>query len=131
MMALAEAIRFFAPDLDIHTFPAWDCLPYDRSPPHASVESRRIEVLSRLANSNEGIAGSVLLTTVNACLQRVPARTVFAESGFAVRVGEALDQASLIAYLEGEGYGRTETVMEPGEFAVRGGILDVYPPGTE
>lgn len=131
MMVLAEAIRFYAPDLDIRIFPAWDCLPYDRSPPHASVESRRIEVLSGLANSDEGIAGSVLLTTVNACLQRVPARTIFAGSGFAVRVGEALDQASLIAYLEGEGYGRTETVMEPGEFAVRGGILDVYPPGTE
>lgn len=129
MMALAEAIRFFAPDLDVCVFPAWDCLPYDRSPPHAAVESKRIEVLARLAAMKEG--QGVVLTTVNACLQRLPARTAFADGAFAVRAGAALELARLVGYLEAEGYGRAETVMEPGEFAVRGGILDVFPPATE
>lgn len=130
MMALGEALHFFAPDLNVRLFPAWDCLPYDRSPPHASVESRRIEVLSGLA-AGQGLAGGVLLTTVNACLQRVPTQASFSGTSFAIEVGAPLDLAKLIAYLEAEGYGRAETVMEPGEFAVRGGILDVYPPGTD
>ncbi|MCE2510517.1 MAG: transcription-repair coupling factor [Alphaproteobacteria bacterium] len=131
MLALAEALRFFAPELRVREFPAWDCLPYDRSPPHASVEGKRIEVLAALARPDEEGGPGVLLTTVNACLQRLPTRESLKEASFAVRAAAALDPQALIAYLEAKGYGRAESVMEPGEFAVRGGIVDVYPPGTE
>lgn len=131
MMALAEALRFFAPELKLRIFPAWDCLPYDRSPPHAAVEGKRIEVLVELAQVDPETGPGVLLTTVNACLQRLPSRESLKAASFAVRTGAALDPRELIAYLEKKGYGRAESVMEPGEFAVRGGIVDVYPPGTE
>ncbi|MEW5703310.1 MAG: transcription-repair coupling factor [Pseudomonadota bacterium] len=130
MMAMAGAIRFFASDLEIRLFPAWDCLPYDRSPPHAAVESRRIEVLTGLAAKN-GEASGILLTTVNALLQRVPPRASFASATLEARAGDRLNREEFVHYLEKKGYGRAETVMEPGEFAIRGGILDVYPPGTE
>ena len=131
MLALAEAVSFFAPDLAIRIFPAWDCLPYDRSPPHASVESQRMEVLAELTNPAQEAKVGLLLTTVNACLQRLPTRASLKGSRFAVRANAALDPLVLVAYLEAKGYGRAEVVMEPGEFAVRGGILDVYPPGTD
>ena len=75
MAALVRGISFFAPDLAVLEFPAWDCLPYDRVSPHAGAPAQRMVALSRLANVQGRDRPSVLLTTVNAILQRVPPRT--------------------------------------------------------
>ena len=74
MAALARALAFFAPDIEVLQFPAWDCLPYDRVSPHAGVVAQRMTALSRLARVKGRDKPAVLLTTVNAALQRVPAR---------------------------------------------------------
>src|SRR6185437_10785745 len=74
MAALTRALRFFAPDMELLEFPAWDCLPYDRVSPNAAVLSQRMMTLSRLSRVQGRDKPSVLLTTVNAALQRVPAR---------------------------------------------------------
>src|SRR5450759_450951 len=74
MAALSRALAFFGPDILTMEFPAWDCLPYDRVSPNASVVAQRMTALSRLARVKGRDKPSMLLTTVNAALQRVPAR---------------------------------------------------------
>ncbi len=128
---LAEALRFFAPTAEILLFPAWDCLPYDRVGPHRDILARRIDTLTRLIAPASDHAGRIVLTTVNAFLQRLPPRESFAGRIFTARPGESLDMAAMTAYFARNGYIRGETVGEPGEYALRGGIVDVFPPGEE
>lgn len=78
MASLAEALAFFCADVPVLTVPAWDCLPYDRVSPNGEVVSRRIDALTDLASAPADKRGRVVITTVNAALQRVPARPVFA-----------------------------------------------------
>src|SRR5690606_6589153 len=118
-------------DIPTMAFSAWDCLPYDRVSPHGDVVSRRIETLSHLAGAGEDERGPVVVaTTVNALIQRVPPRSMFREARFAVKKGDRLDLDALTAFLGRNGYARTETVMEAGEYAIRGGIVDIFPPGS-
>ncbi|MFN6942349.1 MAG: transcription-repair coupling factor, partial [Parvibaculum sp.] len=133
MAAIAEALGFFAPDIEIIVFPAWDCLPYDRVSPNADISARRMAALSRLAALKAAPAGApvLLLTTVNAMLQRVPPQEMVSRSALSLRTGNRVDLDGLTAYLAANGYNRTGTVREPGEFAVRGGISDRYPSGFE
>lgn len=129
----AEALRFFAPEVELLTLPAWDCLPYDRISPRADISSHRLATLARLARAREtkaDRAGRIVLTTVNALLQRVPPRELLARATLSIRCGEALGRERLLRYLTDKGYAQTGTVVEAGEFALRGGIVDLYPPGT-
>jgi transcription-repair coupling factor (superfamily II helicase) len=129
---IAEALSFFAPDVEVLEFPAWDCVPYDRVSPNVEIVAKRIDTLSRLAAPRgPKPAPRIVLATVGAVLQRVPAPDVFGKACFAVAVGGKLDLEALQAYLSRNGYSRADTVMEPGEYALRGGIVDVYPPGSE
>ena len=127
---MAEALAFFAPRTERLEFPAWDCLPYDRVSPNGEIVSRRIDTLTRLLETApDEAAGRVVLTTVSALLQRVPPRAVFAGATLHATVGRRLDPEALVAFLADSGYVRSGTVMESGEYAVRGGIVDVFPPG--
>ncbi len=127
--ALAAAVTFFAPNLRLLTFPAWDCLPYDRVSPKADIESARLATLAALAKGIEGPA--LIVTSVAAVLQRVPPRAAIAEASFSARAGEDVDREALVAFLAGNGYARAGTVRDPGDFALRGGIVDLWPPGSE
>ncbi len=127
---LADALAFFAPELEILRFPAWDCLPYDRVSPISEITSERVDTLSRLARRGDD-GPLVVLATVNAVLQRVQPRAALKDAAFAARPGDTIDLDSLTGFLARNGYRRTSTVREPGEFAVRGGIVDVFPPGHE
>ena len=131
MLRMRESLGFFAPDVPTLLFPAWDCLPYDRVSPHADVMSRRVETLAVLADGGSRSADFVLLTTVNALLQRVPPLEVFRSTRFAAKAGDRVDLDALTGFLARNGYSRTDTVMEPGEYAIRGGIVDIFPPGIE
>ena len=128
LASMASALRFFAPSLEILAFPAWDCLPYDRSSPHVEIVSRRIATLTTLAGKPSA-QPRVVITTVNALLQRLPPPEAFADAVFTIEKGGQLDNAALMRFLEAGGYHRTDTVMEPGEYAVRGGIIDLFPAG--
>ena len=131
MQQLARALEFFAPDLAVMQFPAWDCQPYDRVSPHGAILAQRLTTLARLAR----LAGSekplIVLTTVNAAVQRVPARDAVAAQALSVAPGHVVPMDSIIAWLEHNGYNRSSTVREPGEYAVRGGILDLFPAGLD
>ncbi|MBN8532157.1 MAG: transcription-repair coupling factor [Alphaproteobacteria bacterium] len=126
MRFIAESLPFFA-DAEVLTFPAWDCLPYDRVSPNPAIVAERIETLSRLAEKPR--SARVLVTTVNALLQRLPPREVIGTASFAIRAGEELDREGLQTFLVKSGYTRVGKVMEPGEFAIRGSIIDLFPPG--
>jgi transcription-repair coupling factor (superfamily II helicase) len=128
---LQDGLRFFAPEREVLVFPAWDCLPYDRLSPHPDIVAERLETLVRLATPRKpGTPARIVLASVGAALQRVPPRSLYAESAVVLRRGQTLDVSWLTKFLGENGYGRAETVMEPGEFAVRGGLLDLFPPGT-
>ena len=127
MARLAEALSFFAPEAEILRIPAWDCLPYDRVSPNAELVAERIASLGRLLDKPRG--HRIVLTTVNALVQRVPPRAVFNGASLTLTVNATLAPETLIAFLEANGYGRAATVMEHGEYAARGGIVDIYPAG--
>ncbi|WP_348720910.1 transcription-repair coupling factor [uncultured Candidatus Puniceispirillum sp.] len=127
---MRDALVRLAPSLNILVFPAWDCLPYDRLSPQGALVGQRIEALARLASSQAELTeNTIVLTTVNAFLQRVPPQSYFAESSLHITVGQTIEPSVLATFLVNNAYLRTDTVRETGEFAVRGGIVDVFPPG--
>ena len=127
MARLAEALGFFAPQVEVLRFPAWDCLPYDRVSPNAALVSERIATLARLLEPSG--KPRIVLTTVNALVQRVPPHAVFANASMELKTGGVVQPEVLAQFLEANGYGRAGTVMEPGEYAMRGGIVDIFPAG--
>ena len=130
MQRLEAALAFVAPELEVLTLPAWDCQPYDRASPNGAIMARRMTTLARLARTRSSEARPrVLLTTVNAMLQRVPAKALVGAQSFAAAPGNVVDTMELSAWLEMGGYLRASTVRETGEYAVRGGIVDLFPPG--
>ena len=130
LTALAEAVAFFAPDIEIITLPAWDCLPYDRVSPNAEVMARRIDAFTRLTVPPPVGQCRLVITTVSAILQRVPRVESLSNVSLQVAVKSRLDRKVLDAFLAANGYTRAEQAMEPGEFAVRGGLIDLFPPGA-
>ena len=126
-----DALAFFAPEMQVLPFPAWDCLPYDRVSPKPDIESQRLATLAALARRKPEGGAAVVVTTVNAALQRVPPRAAIAEAQFHARVGQAVDHDKLVRFLARNGYVRASTVREPGDFALRGGIVDLWPPGSD
>lgn len=130
MQRLENALRFTAPDIEILPLPAWDCQPYDRASPNGAIVARRMTTLARLARTRSGeTRPRLVLTTLNAALQRLPARAQVAAQSFAAAPGNLVDTRALSAWLDMGGYMRASTVRETGEYAVRGGIVDLYPPG--
>jgi transcription-repair coupling factor (superfamily II helicase) len=129
LATLADQLAFFAPDLQVLRFPAWDCLPYDRVSPSADVLARRLATLAALAQPATGPC--LVLATVSAVLQRVVPPEVLARSTFQAAPGNRVNSDELQAFLANNGFSRTGTVVDPGDFAVRGGIIDIFPPGSD
>lgn len=133
MAQLAEALQFFAGEVEVLTLPAWDCLPYDRVSPIAEVTARRVETLTTLADHTDSESGNgrIVLTTAAAVIQRVPTVEVMRKGKLTFKAGSEYDRADLTAYFERMGYNRAEQVMEPGDYAVRGDIVDIFAPGMK
>ena len=128
LAAMAAALRFFAPDMPVMAFPGWDCLPFDRVSPNADISAARMATLAGLVH---GVPGQfVLLTTLNAATQRVPARDVLKDAVFRADVNYRIDEAALRDFLVRMGFVQSPTVTEPGDYAIRGGIIDIYPSGA-
>ena len=128
LAAMQQALKFFAPDLPVLVFPAWDCLPFDRISPNAEVSARRMGTLAILADGFERT--SVILTTLNAATQKIPPRAIVASSSFTATVGKQINVENLRSYLVRMGFNQAPTVTEPGDHAIRGGLIDIYPPGS-
>jgi len=134
LATVVEAAQFLAPDVTVLDIPAWDCVPYDRVSPHRDILARRLESLTTLAAAPPGAparAPLLVVTTVNAVTQRVPPRETLSAEAFILAKGGTVDLEALLLSLGRTGYSRAEQVMEPGEYAVRGGLVDVFPPGHD
>ena len=124
---MRKSLWFFSPNIPVLNFPSWDCLPYDRVSPNADVSSARMATLAALSSGFE--APIVLLTTLNAITQYIPSRTIVSNNSFVAIVGRTINVKELRAYFSKMGFVQTPTVTEPGDYAIRGGIIDVFPPG--
>ncbi len=130
---LKELLTFFAPDVNIIEFPAWDCLPYDRVSPNADIVAARVGGLTKMLawDKETKRVSRIVLTTVNALTQRVMPKTVLEGASFTASKNARLDINAMQNFLIANGYSRTETVREAGEYAMRGGIVDIFPSGYE
>ena len=127
MRGIADAATYFAPELSVLQFPAWDCLAYDRASPSLRSTSERLATLHALQRKPAG--SQLLVTTVNAVTQRTLTPFRIRQLVASLAPGERIDRDRLAALLQANGYVRTETVADSGEFAVRGGLVDLFPAG--
>ncbi|MGE0742611.1 MAG: transcription-repair coupling factor [Hyphomonadaceae bacterium] len=125
------AAKFFTPELATLRLPAWDTLPYDRISPAAAVAAQRCAALTALARRNASEAPLLVIATASAVAQRVPPRDRLAKGAFSATAGDETSMQELESYLLVNGYSRASTVRASGEFAVRGGLMDVFPPGAD
>jgi transcription-repair coupling factor (superfamily II helicase) len=129
--AFIDAMGFFAPEIMTTAFPAWDCLAYDRVGPSAAVSAQRMAVLADLARSDQPAKPRLLVTTAAALMQRLPPRESVAQAAYSAAIGASVDTTEIERYFAINGYQRASTVSERGEFAVRGGVIDVFPPSAD
>ncbi len=127
--AVADALAFFDPGIEIVRLPAWDCQPYDRVSPSPTIGATRAAGLRRLA-LGDGASPVCVVSTVSGVLQRAAPREALLGASFTAKAGARVDLEDLTRHFAANGYARATTVMEPGDFAVRGGVVDVFPPGA-
>lgn len=125
-LRLKEQLTFFNTMREILLFPAWDCLPYDRTSPHPDILAQRLNTLTYLTSQQRPY---LLITTLPAFLQKLPPREAFEGRLWTLTAGQDVDHEAFLDFLLKNGYVRRETVREWGEVAIRGGLLDLYPPG--
>ncbi|HEU02564.1 MAG TPA: transcription-repair coupling factor, partial [Aurantimonas coralicida] len=128
---LEDALKFVAPELPVLTLPGWDCLPYDRVGPSGEVAARRLSAMAALGALRRDPHRALILTTANALLQKMPPAAVLGEETIAAKAGNRIAMEDIVRALQRGGFERVATVRERGEFAVRGGILDLFAPGEE
>ena len=127
MRALADTAPVFAPELQVVSFPAWDCLPYDRASPSLRVMAERLAALHLLQAKRDG--PQLLIATANAATQRTLTPFRIRQLTRRLAPGERIDREQLIALLSANGYQRTDAVADAGDFAVRGSLIDLFPAG--
>ncbi len=125
-LRLKEQLVFFNPFREILVFPGWDCLPYDRTSPHPDILAQRLNTLTFLTSQK---GPYLLITTIQAFVQRLPPKEAFQGRLWNLEAGQEINHTFFLDFLLKNGYVRRETVREWGEFAIRGGLLDLFPPG--
>jgi transcription-repair coupling factor (superfamily II helicase) len=125
--AIEQTVRYFAPELETISIPAWDCLPYDRASPSLRAASERLAGLHALQRTAKG--PQLVLTTINAITQKTLTPFRIRQMVARLAPGERIATDKLVKLLQSNGYVRTDTVHDAGEYAVRGGIVDLFPSG--
>ncbi|WP_332065587.1 transcription-repair coupling factor [Bartonella sp. CB189] len=125
---LVQTLNFIEPNLPVIQFPAWDCLPYDRVSPGISVMARRLSALTHISNLRKTPHTAIILTTANAIMQKLPPQAMIESQVIYARAGQNANMEHLVKSLESNGFERVAVVRDVGEFAVRGGIVDIFSP---
>ena len=129
--SFADTLAFAAPQIEALYLPAWDCQPYDRVSPNAAIAAQRMTALARLARTRGAIERPrILVTTINALVQRVPSLAFVKGAAFSAAPGNSVKMEDLALWLETNGFSRASNVRDVGDYALRGGILDLYAPGA-
>jgi len=124
---IQNVLSLVLPNTHVLSFPAWDTVPYDRVSMSPDIEGIRIDTLSCLATG--GFQKGIVLTTASAMMQRVPEPAFFKEASLILKEGDTISFDTLKNFLIKNGYKSTSSVMETGEFAIRGGLVDLWPAG--
>ncbi len=127
---LMDELVFFAPDLRCVMFPDWETLPYDTFSPHQDLISERLATLWRIKQRNHAESADVVLVPATTALYRLAPPSFLAGYTFEFKVKQKLDEAQLKAQLTLAGYSHVSQVVSPGEYAVRGGLIDLFPMGS-
>lgn len=123
---LLDELAFFAPELRTALFPDWETLPYDQFSPHQDLISERLATLWRILQRE----ADVVLVPASTALYRLAPPAFLAGYTFHFQQGQKLDEARLKAQLTLAGYNHVTQVVSPGEYAVRGGLIDLFPMGS-
>lgn len=126
----ADLLKHISPETEILKLPAWDTVPYDRVSPNANIVAERLATLGELTLNPNKKNKRIIIASVGAVVQKLPPAKIFRNSVREIKVGGKLDFNDFVHYAVVNGYNRVEQVMEPGEYAVRGDILDIFPVGT-
>lgn len=124
-----DQLPIIAPEKRIAYFPAWDCLPYDRVSPSSDITRERVHILSTLANNPK--AYDILVCSFACLVQYLPPKSQFYQQSWTIAPGQTINHTQFLDFLINKGFQRTETVREAGEFAVRGGLIDLFPLDTD
>jgi transcription-repair coupling factor (superfamily II helicase) len=127
---LQEEIAFFAPDLRCALFPDWETLPYDTFSPHQDLISERLATLWRISQRDRDTGADVIIVPATTALYRLAPPSFLAGYTFQFKVKQKLDEAKLKSQLTLAGYSHVSQVVGPGEYAVRGGLIDLFPMGS-
>ena len=127
---LVDEVPFFAPDLRLAIFPDWETLPYDTFSPHQDLISERLATLWRISQRDKAQGVDVVLVPATTALYRLAPPAFLAGYTFEFKVKQKLDEAKLKAQLTLAGYSHVSQVVSPGEYAVRGGLIDLFPMGS-
>ena len=127
---LMDEMAFFAPDLRCALFPDWETLPYDAFSPHQDLISERLATLWRIQQRDKETGADVVIVPATTALYRLAPPSFLAGYTFEFKVRQKLDEAKLKAQLTLAGYSHVTQVVSPGEYAVRGGLIDLFPMGS-
>jgi len=127
MRSAADTAHYFAPEVELLSFPAWDCLPYDRASPSLRATSERLACLAALQRPRSG--PQLIITTINAITQRTLTPFRVRQLSAHLKPGARIDRDQLAELLLTNGYVRSDTVADAGEFAIRGSLVDLFPSG--
>ncbi len=127
---LIDEIAFFAPELRCALFPDWETLPYDTFSPHQDLISERLATLWRISQRSKDSGADVVIVPATTALYRLAPPSFLAGYTFEFKVRQKLDEAKLKAQLTLAGYNHVTQVVSPGEYAVRGGLIDLFPMGS-
>lgn len=126
-----ELFALFHPHLPCLSFPPWDCSPYDRLSPRTIISAQRVQTLTRLLSYKKTNDTWILLTTPEGLLQKVLGFDDLRGHTLTMNIGQTISRQHLITFFQTQGYRRVETVYEPGDYALRGSIIDVFPASHE
>ena len=127
---LIDEMSFFAPDLRCVLFPDWETLPYDTFSPHQDLISERLATLWRISQREKETGADVVVVPATTALYRLAPPSFLAGYTFQFKVKQKLDEAKLKSQLTLAGYSHVTQVVSPGEYAVRGGLIDLFPMGS-
>ncbi|TXI19843.1 MAG: DEAD/DEAH box helicase, partial [Roseateles sp.] len=127
---LEDELKFFAPELKVVVFPDWETLPYDSFSPHQDLISERLATLWELLQAPKTRSVDVVLMPASTALTRIAPPSFLAATTFNFKQKQKLDEASLRSQLLLAGYTNVSQVVQPGEYAVRGGLIDLFPMGS-
>ena len=125
---LADLIHTLMPRQNLLLLPAWDTVPYDRTAPSPEVLGTQIDTLTELV---QGVENTIILTSVAAWSQLLPPKDFFKGTALSLEIGQTCAFDEILKFLNNNGYQNTDVVMEMGEYAVRGGLLDIFAAGME